>query len=529
MFKSILIFIILIINITPKEYHMKKINDNNNEFNPYIFKFNFKEKNYSFIFDTSSYIIWVGNHTINETDTIFNISTINGEKMFGNEKCRDDNLCYFITNITNEKMNKGYYGSIGLSNKHRDIIFFNDTNINNKNNSHKIYQYLNYSINKDNINEERYINFIQRNKNEASMIFGHKDKIFKNDSPKCQCKVNSTDTLNITDNNIYWCCEISTIKLGENQILINKKNRFGIFSISEEYIIAPYSERYILNYFEKYIKDNYGVNCEKIYSNLTELKCDYFNYKEMPDLTFMMKGNLGILALSSDLFKKIDNDLELKIKINNNIEKQFWYLGEPIVKNYNFLFNYTNLKDINLIIVPWNQNGFFLIIFAIIIGFIILISFIIIIIHIIKKSKNKKENNTFFSSGIDNQKKENTFFSFGKNSISKNNYTDSIEKIEEEEDEETELNKNKITNINNINKIENNSLNNININNNMENNSFNNNIINNSFNNNNITNKNNNIIKNNNLETPISVEFSLNDIGDEFDDNDDLFIKQLKK
>ena len=52
---------------------------------------------------------------------------------------------------------------------------------------------------------------------------------------------------------------------------------------------------------------------------------------------------------------------------------------------------------------------------------------------------------------------------------------------------------------------------------------------NNSFNNNNITNKNNNIIKNNNLETPISVEFSLNDIGDEFDDNDDLFIKQLKK
>ena len=527
MFKLILIFIILIINITPKEYIMKKNNDNNNEFSPYIFEFNFKEKNYSFIFDTSSYIIWVGNQTINKNNTV-NISTIHGKKMLVNEICRDDKLCYFITD---KEMNKGYSGSIGLSNKHRNI-FDDDNKGNNKenNNSDKIYQYINYSINKDNINEEKYINFIQKNKDEASMIFGHKDNIFKDSSPKCQCKVNESDTINITDNNIYWCCEISTIKLGENKIYLNyQNNRFGIFSISEEYIIAPLSGFYILTYFEKYIKDNYGVNCKKIYSTLTELKCDYFNYKEMPDLTFMMKGNLGILALSRDLFKKIDNDLELKIKINWKIDNNYWYLGEPIVKNYNFLFNYTNLKDVNLIIVPWNQNGFVLIIIAIIIGFIILISFIIIIIHIIKKSKNKNENNTFFSSGIDNQKKENTFFSFGKNSISKNNYTDSIEKIEEEEDEETELNKNKITNINNINNIENNSLNNINNINNMENNSFNNNIINNSFNNNNITNKNNNIIKNNNLETPISVEFSLNDIGDEFDDNDDLFIKQLKK
>ena len=52
MFKSILIFIILIIKLTSKEYEylMKKNNVyDNDEFNPYIFKFSFKDKNYSFI------------------------------------------------------------------------------------------------------------------------------------------------------------------------------------------------------------------------------------------------------------------------------------------------------------------------------------------------------------------------------------------------------------------------------------------------------------------------------------------------
>ena len=491
---------------------MKKNNvDDNDEFNPYIFKFNFKDKNYSFIFDTSSYIIWIGNQTINETYTTLNISTIHGEKMLANEICKDDNFCYFKTD---KKMNKGYNGSIGLSNKYRDFII-------NGNNSKKIYQYIDYITNNTyNLkNEEKYINFIQKNKKEASMKFGSIDDIFKKSSPKCQCKNKDNE------DNIYWCCEISTIKIGENEVLstwFNTFNTYGIFSISEEYIIGPYYGIKILNYFENYIKENYGVNCKKNQSNFIELICDNFNYKELPDLTFMMKGNLGILALSRDLFKKTNNDLELKIKIYYSIYN-YWYLGEPIVKNYNLLLNYTDSKDASLIIIPLNKNGFILILIAIILGFVVLISFIIIIIYIIKKAKNKKEKNTFFSWGSDNPKKENAFFSFGKNSISKNNYTDSIEKIEEEEDEETELNKNKITNINNINNIENNSFNNNN-NINNENNSSNNINI-------NINNKsNNNITKNNNnLETPISVEFSLNDIGDEFDDNDDIFIKQLKK
>ena len=97
MFKSILIFIILIIKLASREYEylMKKNNVDNNEFNPYIFNFIFRDNNYSFIFDTSTYLMWIGNQTINKNYATLNISTIHGEKILANEICKDGNFCYF--------------------------------------------------------------------------------------------------------------------------------------------------------------------------------------------------------------------------------------------------------------------------------------------------------------------------------------------------------------------------------------------------------------------------------------------------
>ena len=76
--------------------------------------------------------------------------------MLVNEIWRNYNFYYFQTN---KEMIKGQNGSIGISNKHLYIL-------NNKtNNNTKSYHYLNYYINNtDNINEEKYINLIQRNK-----------------------------------------------------------------------------------------------------------------------------------------------------------------------------------------------------------------------------------------------------------------------------------------------------------------------------------------------------------------------------
>jgi len=528
MFILFIIFISIKIGLTTKEFVMEKRTNENNTFSPYTFKFNFKnekENNYSFIFDTSSYIIWVGNNNIIYNNTV-EISTINGELILANEIC-NDTFCWFETD---KQMNSGYIGVIGISNKNRKILFNKKYEVEYECNDKNYY--LNYYLNSFDIKkEERYINFIQKNNNEARMIFGENSDIFKNDNPqKCQCKRKNNNNENEEDNNIFWCCEISSIKIGDDDIYSpSNNNEFGIFAINEEYIIAPRAGITALNFYEKLIKDTFGVNCTKKNNNtIIVLKCDNFNYYEMQDLSFIMKGNMSILALSSDLFKvDNDNNLELKLKVNNSTKEHIWYLGEPIVKNYNLLLNYTNLSDISLIIIPSSLNGFILVTIAIILGFLLLIIFIISIIYILKKGKNNNEKNTFFSS--ENSKKENTFFSsFGKNSTSKNNYTESIEKIEEEELEETKNNINNIDNIdniNNINNIETNSFNNLKEINKDDNN-IGNGIINDSFTDNNIIKKNNN----NNLGTPTSVEFSLNDIGAVFDDNDDeLFIKPSDK
>ena len=515
MFLSFPIFISIIIELSSNEFIMKKNTNENNTFNPYIFKYNFKnekENNYSFIFDTSSYIIWEGNNTIDKNNTI-TISTITGEELSTNEICINDYFCWFKTN---KVMNSGYVGVIGISNKNRNI-FINKKDEDDKD-KNKNY-YLNYYLNSFDIKkEERYINFIQKNNNDALMIFGENNNIFKKDnSKKCQCKKKKYNNEDNEDNNIFWCCEISSIRIGENDIyLSSNNNEYGIFAINEEYIIGPRAGITVLNYYEKLIKDTFEVNCIKENNNkLIYLKCGYFNYNETLDLSFIMKGDIRILGMSQDLFRMIDKDnLELKIRINNNTKDNVWYLGEPIVKNYNLLLNYTNLSDISLIIIPSNLNGFILVTIAMILGFILLIVFIIIIIYLLKKGKNKNEKYTFFTS--ENWKKD-RLFNFNKDPTLKNNnnYTELIEKIDEEELEDSQNNKNCINN------IETNSLYNLKEINKDENNlgnGLNNNFIDNNINKKNI----------NKAGTLTSVEFSLNDFDDENDD-DDLFITTNKK
>jgi hypothetical protein len=485
-FQTILFLSSLINRFISIEFFMKKKANGNNEFNPYTFQLPYDSQinnnNYSFIFDTSSYILWIGNQIIDTKDFII-IETIDGKKIKGNEICTSSDFCWFETD---KKMNEGYIGVIGISNKYRKVIFSNEDEKNDDN----IYYYLD-RINKN--QEERYINFIQKDNNEATMIFGYCDDYFKKDNlRKCQCKKGD-----INNTNIYWCCEISSLKMGEVDIYMPsaKNYEYGIFSISEEYIIAPKTGINILKYYEKYIKDKYNINCTINNNNiLIELICEYFNYIELPDLYFIMKENIGIVAFSSDLFKKIDNNkLVFKIKVNY-ITKEYWYIGEPIVKNYNLLLNYTSLKDAYLIIIPSNLKGFFIIIIAIIGGFIFLFIFIIIIFCIYKKDKLNKTK-SFLSS--DSPKKDNTFNGLNKNSSFKNNY---YEIIEEENEEKTYGIKSDVNIINaNTDKLDKR----------IKKDEDYNNINNDNFNAN-------------------SIDFSINEIGDIFDEND-FFIKNPKK
>ena len=438
MFFQTFIFLATLINrFISKEFLMKKNTNKNNEFSPYIFQMSFFSQiddNYSFIFDTSSYILWIGNQTIDTENTTI-IEAIDGERINGNEICTTSNFCWFKAD---KKMEEDYIGIIGISNKYRKIIIKDED----EKYDDKKYYYIDI-INKN--PEERYINFIQKNNNEAAMIFGYCHDSFKKDNlPKCQCK--KGDTINT---NIYWCCEISSIKMGEVDIYTPSENihEYGIFSISEEFIIAPKTGLNILKFYEKYINDNYNNKCNinhynYHYNTFIRLMCESFDYGGLPDLYFIMKDNIGIVAFSSDLFKKADsNKLVFKIKVKYNNEEN-WYIGEPFVKNYNLLLNYTNINDANLIIIPSNSNGFTLIIIVILLGFIFLFIFSVIIIYIYKKDKFGKEK-SFFSN--DNLKNDNTFIGFAKNSSFKGGYT---EIIEEENEEQSDSNRTDINIIN---------------------------------------------------------------------------------
>ena len=175
---------------------------------------------------------------------------------------------------------------------------------------------------------------------------------------------------------------------------------------------------------------------------MINLTCDYFNYEDLPDLYFEMKGGIGVMALSVDMFKILTNyRLEFKLKYINSEENSLinkWILGEPATKNYNFFANFTDKEKTYLIIVPSSLDGFILILIATIGGIVFLFIFLIIIYCSAKKENKMKKN--YFGDKRFNSKT--TFYSGDKNYIN-----EPIEEHDNEIEEEKEENdKNKIIN-----------------------------------------------------------------------------------
>ena len=404
----------LITKLYSKEIELKKLSNEKNEYNPYVFNFTLSDYDnndtivkYPSIFDTTQLHILVKDENISETD----------EKT-GTIYIKNNTPFYYLKKNKFDNYDK-YYGIIGLSNKSEP-----------GNNYDKSYSYLTYLNITQNEENKKYINFIQ-NENEALMIFGRKDSKFNNaNSRMCKCKEQ------------YWSCEISSIRIGVNDIVYTS-NELGIFSISEEYIIAPKNGgNKTLYYYKNKIKELFNVDCtlaEDKNDHLINLTCDkYFNYEDLPDLSFVMKSGITIMALSIDLFKILkDYKLVFKIKYRSTGEINKWYLGEPVVKNYNFLLNYTNEDDANLIIVPASLNGFILIIVACVGGFLFLFIFLTIIYCVSKNDKKNVKRRSYFSNWHFGKRNSDIFFS------AKNSYIKEKVEENEEEDEKSESSESK--------------------------------------------------------------------------------------
>ena len=405
--------LLLIAKFNSKEFKLKKLSHENNEYNPYVFNFT------------------LNNDTIIKYPSIFNTSQpytllYDENKTSDREECikiENNQFCYFKTDNSDEV--KGYYGIIGISNIRKEAH-------QKYNKNHSYYSYLS-SLEKEEENEKvyDYINFVQSENDEAVMLFGSLHSHFKNSNSRtCQC------------GNKFWSCNVSSLKIGANEIYrTTSGNDVAIFSISEEYIILPkYVGNITLDYYKNKIKQLFDVDCYLGNDTLTNLTCvKYFNYEDLPDLSFVMKDGINILALSIDLFKILKNySLVLKIKYSNSSEASDWYLGEPVIKNYNFLLNYTKENDAYLFITPSSLNGFILIIVACVGGFLFLFIFLTIIYCVSKNDKKMEKRRSYFSNWHFGKKNSDIFFS-AKNS----DIQEKVEEKEEEEDEKSESSENK--------------------------------------------------------------------------------------
>ena len=437
-------------------------------------------KTIGYVFDTASFYSWINIPSNSYSDPGNKISITNkyNEIIDGEVKLYKDNLPWIRASI-----NKSIYYKfticipITIPNHIKNQI---DEKIEITGN--KIYNYLDYINDKISKN---YINYIQTSINTGYILFGEKDKIFdekKNEKEIKTCKCSHPQDNDIQNDFLnYWNCKISTFSIDNIKIssLYSKSTNgdiYAIFALSEEYIIAPKKTgEEIINYYRNLIGKK-KCTMEDFNSNFTIMACQKFNFPELPDFTITLEEEISLYALSFDLFKnKNETHIYFKILLNKLDTKEYWYLGDPIIKNYNFLFDYNKAGEEKILIVASNKyNSLDILITSSIAGFISLLFFGFLLfarikINILSKNKKKNQNEKVRKTTKKIKKiirNQNDFdIPEGnvpiRNMLKKNNLIDD-EDLEELKNEEENDNYNNDFEINkeNVNNIDNNSSNN---------------------------------------------------------------------
>ena len=425
MFKNLFPFLLFEI-IFSKQYLMHKENNENNKFTPYIFNLSLDDQIFIYpsYFNMTSFYVHIQdekeNNSISFNGHINNITI--GNQTF-----------YYINRSSNYFENK-YYASVGIS---KNFSNFREFSLISPNYNLSDFSYIDMLQKEQENNKDyqgSYISFIQNENNEAIMSFGEFDSQFDTgDSYKCQSEFG-----------YYFSCQISSIKIGVNEIYTTStgKQEIGIFSLTDEYLILPSKPgNETMFYYKNKINELFGIECideNEGSDKMVNLTCDYFNYEDLPDLYFEMKGGIGVMALSVDMFKILANyKLEFKLKYRKYGEDislmNKWILGEPVTKNYNFFVNYTDKEKPYLIIVPSSLNGFILILIATVGGFVFLFIFLTII-YCSAKKENKMKNNIFEKKRLNSRT---NFFSIDKNYINEaiEEHENELEENEKEEDD----------------------------------------------------------------------------------------------
>ena len=172
-----------------------------------------------------------------------------------------------------------------------------------------------------------------------------------------------------------WHCESRAIALttGTNYTQFNSPY---VFDTSYVDLRGPF---YQCNSILSEIKEIFGEKCQYISEEIDEenryikLVCDYdIDIGKTPDITFHLKG-YELRAKNFDIFRVvlIDGKKKYLSKIVGDTRYNYWNIGEPVLKNYNMVFNYEDntvgfSENLNLKEGDWGVTIILMIIFIVI-------------------------------------------------------------------------------------------------------------------------------------------------------------------
>ena len=346
------------------KYH--KITDNDIFF-PYYLNISFGNITLSNIsIDTTTNYTWFYNSKI-RGEIIKNSSSI---KLKDNTEIKgqlikynniSNNMTFEYINST-DKLGNNTLGVIGIGRESLNNSFF-------------------YYFNNNNQSEKKIILLIYSETQKKLQFYGKPNDIFtKTLNKTCYC-YNDLDKLDK-----LWNCEIKSFSINISEIKI--ENEYIAFStLNKDIIASTKTGKIILNDYLRIINSRYGEKrCVLIVENgFNKMRCQKLEeFEGIPDFSLITKdNNIKLTAIIDDLFKNYNSTVqEFKIIYPNN-EENIWYIGEPILKNYNLLFNFSETGSV--IIIESLSFGLFLVYIGFIIGFLILVIFLVMLYKARKK------------------------------------------------------------------------------------------------------------------------------------------------
>ena len=253
------------------------------------------------------------------------------------------NLPYLFSFLLsfNATENFEYEGILGLGNYYPDI---NDENSFDARFSFVHYLKMNGMIKKLIFGHE----YIDRT--HGNLYFGEEPKSMKDGYFKCK----SDHFISYMNK---WHCQILSMYFsnGENYITLGST---AAFDTGYAYIRGPsHQVEIILNKIKEISEDK----CDNVFqiiddkNQLMRTICDIdIDISLFPDISFDVVG-FKMTLLKGDLFRKIINkngEKKYEVIIIGDSTYEFWNFGEPILKNYDMVFNYED----NTVGLKVNQN-----------------------------------------------------------------------------------------------------------------------------------------------------------------------------